>query len=1044
MNTDREGQLRQAIAAQEQLRGMLPDEVVDVAVGALRDQLAAPHRGDEQQPRRRQATVLFADIAGFTAMSERLDAEVIAGLMNELWDDVDSVVVDHGGRLDKHIGDAVMGVWGADIAREDDPERAIRAALRIREAFEAFTARHDVDIGIRIGVNTGRVVVGEVGTTGEVSVTGDAVNLASRLEHAAPGGEVLISHDTYQHVRGVFDVRALAAMTVKGRSDPVRTYAVDRAKPRTFRLPNRGVEGVQTELIGRDEELQALCDAFSRTVNDRRAAVVTLVGEAGAGKSRLLDEFSNWLDLRPELIRLHTGRAVPDLQLVPRGLLREVITARFGISPDDSAVHVIEKLRGNLAPLSERDADIVAHWLGFDLASSPSVRDLATSSEFGAVAENHFVRYLRAVADIAPVVMLLEDVHWSDATSLDVVERLVGRLTHERVLVVCASRQELLEQRPDWQRWGRTVRLQALSEADTRAQVSDILRHSHEVPSALVDLIVERAGGNPFHVEELIRILIDDGVIVVDQDGPWSIVAERLEHIEVPATLTGVMQARLDRLAEPERSVLQHASVVGRTFWDRLVRVLLASSQQPDLPVGQLNDLLDDARRHELVRYNRRSTFAGCAELTFRHALLRDATYETVLLAERRRLHAEVVKWLEAQAGDRRDEHLGLRAEHLERAGEYARAADLLDRAAERAAATGSLLTAAGTYEHSLRLRERAGDDHGPSASLARVELSYLLGTLGSGAAAEEHLEIALVDAERLGDPGLVTETKAARIRQLVDRGEWQRALEMVEETRSEAEAIGGEPLGRFLLAEAALMFNGIGDLERAYDAGLRARALWSDVGHSGRELAAINYLAITSERMPGHASEADAWYEQGVALARRTGDIRSELLFSQNLAARAHADARRGRRPYSDVLAMYRRVLRRSEASQFPASPTAINVAQAEVEAGDVDAGEQHALDDLRRAHRRGLHPEIAFAVMVLGQAALARGETARGLQLIAAAAVGGGSQAAQEIDEVLDMYDVDAETLPVVARSDVEPLDTLVERILDEHPADSTARPS
>ena len=252
--TDRE-QLERAIAAQEQLRGMVDDDVIDAAITSLRAQLAAAERSGQ---RRRQVTVLFADVQGFTALAESLDPEVVADMMNNVWDRLDSIITEHGGRIDKHIGDAVMAVWGAEVSREDDPERAVRAALALQQALGTTGAATDRRLTMRVGVSTGLALLGAVGRTSEFTAMGDTVNVASRLEHAAPAGGVLITHDTYRHIRGVFDVSPLPPMSVKGKANLLSVYVVHGAKPHAFRTGTRGVEGVETRMVGRDAELQAL------------------------------------------------------------------------------------------------------------------------------------------------------------------------------------------------------------------------------------------------------------------------------------------------------------------------------------------------------------------------------------------------------------------------------------------------------------------------------------------------------------------------------------------------------------------------------------------------------------------------------------------------------------------------------------------------------------------------------------------------------------------------------------------------------------------
>ncbi len=304
-------QLEQMIAAFEAQRPTLGDAMVDAALGPMREKLAALQaQAAPTEQKRKQVTVLFADVSGFTALSETLDPEEITELLNALWVRLDAAIGTQGGRVDKHIGDAVMALWGADAAREDDPERAIRAALAMQAELEVFGDAHSAPLAMRIGVNTGPALLGEVGSTREFTAMGDAVNLAARLEQAAPVGGVLISHDTYRLAPGMFDVVAQPPLEVKGKSEPVQTYVVLRAKARSFRMARRGVEGIETRMVGRDAELLALREAYADALCcEARLALV--VGEAGVGKSRLLLEFERWLDSEPEQPRFFRGRAAP-------------------------------------------------------------------------------------------------------------------------------------------------------------------------------------------------------------------------------------------------------------------------------------------------------------------------------------------------------------------------------------------------------------------------------------------------------------------------------------------------------------------------------------------------------------------------------------------------------------------------------------------------------------------------------------------------------------------------------------------------------------
>jgi class 3 adenylate cyclase/tetratricopeptide (TPR) repeat protein len=1014
VTVDRDHLVR-AIAAQEQLRGTVPDEIVDAAVAALRAQLDVSAEVQSVRPepvaRRRLASVLFADVAGFTAMSEQLDAEVVASLMNDLWEQVDGAVRRHGGRVDKHIGDAVMGVWGVDAAREDDAERAVRAALDVHEAFAAFRASRGFEVDARIGVNTGPVVFGRVGTSGELSVTGDAVNLASRIEHVAPEGGVLISHDTYRHVRGLFDVQPMKSITVKGKSAPLRTYLVKRAKPRAFRMASRGVEGVDIRMVGRGAEVAELEGEYLDMLATGRSRIVTVIGEAGAGKSRLLDEFANWLELRPESVYYLKGRSVPDLQAVPRSLMREVFADRFEIYIDDEPGAVAAKLRSGLQPLTWREADVAGHWLGFDLVDSEAVRDLAGSSEFSSTAQAHLVRHLTWLLDRSPVVMLLEDVHWADSDSLDTMTHLVDTLDESPTMVVCATRPDLLGRRPEWGSGpGRSisVTLQPLAEEDGRALVAEILQLVSEVPEQLVDLIVERASGNPFHAEELVKMLIDDAVIVVEDDASWRVDLERLDRVSVPSTLAGVMQARLDGLDADERIALQHASVIGRTFWDDAVATLLSFTGSTKIERARVTPTLQTVRGRDLVTRHDRSVFIGCDEYSFRHALIRDATYETVLLRDRERLHGRAASWLEGRAGKRLSEHAGLIAEHLSRAGELDRAAELFDRAAANATSTGALDAAARAYERSLYLRESRGNGHGPEATKTRIELGHAYFVLGRYDDASVAFATAEADGRSLADEPLVAQALIGDLYWSAVRGAWARANGLLERARPLAEAHGGRTLGLFLSAEAILLRDGPGaDLGRGLDVSVRALGMWRSLDDASGELRAINNMGVYCH-LAGRLGEAERWFSDGLALARRIGDTTNEVRFLDNEAVQAHLRARRDG-DYDIVLERYRTCRDRRRTIGLSYGSSLANLAQAETEAGQIAEATRSVHEALRIAWRQRAPADWAFALIVLAQLAIAEGSQHQGLALLGAVLAAEGTPPLHdEVDGILAMYEV------------------------------------
>jgi ABC-type oligopeptide transport system substrate-binding subunit/class 3 adenylate cyclase len=725
-HSDEYKRVAEAIAQLEAQRAALGDAVVDVSIAALQEKLAAlePVPLPEQ---RKQVTVLFADVSGFTAMSETLDAEEVSDVMNALWQRIDVAIVKHGGSIDKHLGDAVMALWGVETARERDPEQAVRAALDMQAVLAEFEG--GPTIRMRIGLSTGPVLLGWVGTTGEFSAIGDAVNLASRMEAAAPAGGVLISHDTYRHVRGVFDVLEQEPLQVKGKARPVRAYLVQQAKPRAFRMSTRGVAGVETRMVGRDAELLMLQNLFRDATEDAEAHVVTVLGEAGVGKSRLQYEFEKWIEELPEKVRRFEGRATLETETRPYGLIRRMFAFRFEILASDSAAVVREKFRAGMAPsLSSDQADLVGQLLGLDFSASHAVQARLGSESFGELATAHLAEYLQAAA-AGPTVITLEDIHWSDDSSLDLIDNLVAALPGARLLVVCLARPGLFERRPSWG-VGREVHtridLKPLSRRASRVLVGEILQKTGGVPHELRDLIVDGAEGNPFYVEELIKMLMEDGVIVrgdCSQDH-WRIEMERLAKVQVPPTLIGVLQARLDSLPRKEKELLQRAAVVGRLFWDTAVAELEAT-EGSGLSVEEIGSLLDAACDRELIFRRERSAFAGAKEYIFKHTLLREVTYKTVLLNLRRVYHGQAARWLERSAGKRIGEYLGLVAGHYELAGEAEKAVEYLLQAGDKARLAYACQEASGYYNRALPLLEEQGKLDQMARTLMKLGLTY-------------------------------------------------------------------------------------------------------------------------------------------------------------------------------------------------------------------------------------------------------------------------------------------------------------------------------
>ncbi len=710
--------LKQSIAALEAQRGILSDDVVDASIAALQKQLAKLEAPEQQ---RKMVTVLFADIVGSTRMIRDLDPEESMEVMDGALKRMEVPVQEHGGRVTRFMGDGLLAVFGASMAHENDAEMAVRAGLGILEVAQEHAKEIEDEWGIhdfqvRVGINTGLVALGGL-TEAEDTLMGSAVNLATRIESAAHPGCLLISHDTYRHVRGVFDVEPHESIEAKGFDEPVRVYRVKRAKPRAFQVRTRGVEGVETRMVGREGELLILQDTYRDAMEGYQTRVVTVVGEAGVGKSRLLHEFEEWIELLPEQVRFFHGRGRQETQNLPYALLRDLVSFRFQIQESDGAADVREKLETGFGKVLEsheggqQKAHIVGQLLGFDFSESPHLTGvLQDPQQLHDRALIYLEEYFQAIAEQTPTVISLEDVHWADDSSLDLINRLARRLRKEHLLIVCITRHRLFDRRPHWGEglaYHTRLELHPLSARQSRELVGEILKKADQVPKALQDLVVTGAEGNPFYIEELIKMLIENDVIVTGGER-WRIVPGRLAEIEVPSTLTGVLQARLESLPPDERTTLQQASVIGRVFWDDAVHYISIRSMPAGTQDGMYTTTkeLSSLRSRELVYRREESAFSDAGEYTFRHAVLREVTYESILKRVRKAYHSLAAEWLIQQSEERVGEYTGLIADQLELAGKVEQAASYLCQAGEQAAMRYANAEALAYFQRALALAE--------------------------------------------------------------------------------------------------------------------------------------------------------------------------------------------------------------------------------------------------------------------------------------------------------------------------------------------------
>jgi class 3 adenylate cyclase len=718
-----------AIQALEQQRAGLGDAVVDPALQSLRQQLEALADPPAPTPERRlrQVSVLFLDIVGSTAMGQRLEPEDIGDVVDGALADFSAIVSSHGGQVLQYAGDNLLAAFGVDNSQEDDAECAVRCGL----ALLAAAARHGERVlqqyghdgfNARVGIHTGSVLRGG-GVDHDNSLRGQAVNIAARMEQTAPAGRLRISQDTWALVRGLFDAEAQAPLDIKGSDEPVASWLVLGDKPRPFRLPTRGIEGLETPLVGRQAEREALEAALQAVQREGHPVVVTLVADAGLGKSRLLQEFQHRLAAGDATFWLLLARSQPSGQLQPYGLLRDLLARRFEIADSDSAESARSKLVQGLAPwLNVADdpaPELLGHLVGIDFSAASAVQACGNDARLlRTMALSGLQRMLQRMAAPhrgAGVVLLLDDLQWSDDASLDALQSLVAEVQGALLVVACA-RPALLERRPAWgEGLPRHVRLTLapLDNAQRLELTQQLLRRLTSPAPALSDLIEGRAEGNPYHAEELLRMLLDHRVIE-SAGGEWVFHPLRLRADRVPTTLVGVLQSRLDALGRDERRSLQLASVIGPVFWDAALGELDARGPEA-LPALQ---------RKAMVFVRPSSAFEETTERAFQHHLLHQVTYETLLKSERQNAHALAAAWLTERVGQRGDEYLAITAQHHERAGQPQLAAQWLERASDAAGARFAIKLGLNYLERAILLR---GSDATPAVQMANLRRRAIL-----------------------------------------------------------------------------------------------------------------------------------------------------------------------------------------------------------------------------------------------------------------------------------------------------------------------------
>jgi class 3 adenylate cyclase/tetratricopeptide (TPR) repeat protein len=958
---------------------------------------------------RRHVTAFFADLVASTALSDRLDPEVVRGVVSRYFERAAAEIRGFGGSVEKFSGDAVMAVFGLQQAHEDDPERAVRAAFAVRDALAELApdaeARHGIQLQVRIGIEAGEVVVGDP-FGGATMATGDPLNIAARLEQHAQPGEIVVGPAVHAVTSRAIAYEPAGAWEVHGKAEAVEAWRALR--PMAEPGDARGIEGHQAPLTGRDEELAVLRDAARRTRGDNKAILFTIIGLPGVGKSRLVRELS--AELQADGWSVLRGRCLPYGEGITYWPIAEIVRDLASIDPQMTGAEALARLEA--ASPDPETANRLALAIGLESTATSGEgldRDIAFA----------FRRLVETATATAPVLIVVEDIHWAETPLLDLLEYVATWARERPILILCLARPDLFELRPGWGS-GRMEASRLQLEPLTRDQTADLVRALLQVeglPDALREQVLDRAEGNPLFVEETIRMLIERGA-VIEQDGRW-VAAASIGEIEVPESIEALIRARLDALPREERTVLQGASVIGRVFQLSAVATLVEEPVEHQLEQAVLRDIVSEEA-------------APDPSYRFKHIVIRDVAYATLPKARRADLHQRVVDWLTGWAGDRLAEFVEIEAYHLEQAA-------LLTRELEGSADPNLVRRAVEALRQSADKAESHGDPRGlvgfaeralaldPPAGEPRLELEMLLAegywqrgdagraaTLGASVAAE---------AEALGRRDLRGRALMLVAQDVwIGRGEGSdkgRAMAMLAEAVEDLHTAGD--LAHEAEVRIFQAYDGWwdGDVERAAAAWGEAAAVAREAGDAGRETRAL-IMQGRAHAALGELSEVEALTRRASELAPTTSrltqskvwvieadrlwDTGADLERAQSLAADAYQVAeeaddfaarytalthlaltRYQAGNLETAAALYERCVEMVEAAGHPGwIPEAQRqLAQVLVDTGDIAGAEVHALRAVEVVLPGDVY-SVASSKMALGTVRDHQGRTAEAARLL------------------------------------------------------------
>lgn len=988
--------LEKSLAILEKNRATLTDEVVDATSEAIHRELARLEMEKHTIQQRKLVSFLFLDVVSSTKTFERLDPEDVLTIMNDSLRVFGECVEKHGGFVARLMGDALLAFFGAPISHEDDAERAVRAGLDILEAAkseaERITSKFDVSsFDIRVGINTGHVALGEVGGAGmEYTAMGDAINVAKHIEAAAPHGGLLISQDTYRHIRGKFDVDKAEEMQFKGRDGLTQTYIVKYAKPRGFHVLDRMVEGIEIPMVGRDKEMETLQADYMDALENQHTHIATVIGEAGVGKSRLLAEFDFWVETLPGAVRYLAANVTPQMKSTPYSLFHELFLNHLEIHDKDTKAVIHEKFDKLVnEQFTQKSAHLMGEFLGFDFSESPHLieynNDPHVIHDLGAQAVGEYFQSLCAIPLDAedhapnkqPTVIFFDDIQWADPGSHELITYLSEEFSNLSLMIIAMARPQFLQENPKWGLeipYHTQLEVKPLSVADSENLIREILQKVQKIPGSLRKLIIKNADGNPFYIEELIHMLIEEEIIIKGQEH-WWIEKSKLKNLSVPSTLTGIVQARLDKLPKNEKALLQRAAVIGQVFWDEALNEL---AHEDEIEIGIPPEVLSDLQAHQLVVMKTESLFEGAQEFVFKSAIIREVAYESVLKRQRNRYHERTAEWLIKHSDDHPENYVSLIAEHYLLSGNHARAIPYLQRAAELAMHVGDYKVAVRDYEHIVRILPKDAPPVERIEMTKKAGLAYL--EIGDVRMAEQRLQSALELAREIKDPRRIPRILTYLGETAIKAGRTRQAHIYLDEALPLARECADPETLAFALMRSASLYKHEQDFKTSLTYFQESLNYFRQTGDKLLQARTLRKMGSAATQA-GNYADAQTAYEESLKICEELNDrwCQSNALNSLGDLARVQGDLKGATTRYEQALE-----LAESIANHHLLALLDLNLGNVASAVGERDLAYNYYLDSLHQARILGLRPIKLSAVMGLAVLKSNNDETDTALQWV------------------------------------------------------------